>query len=345
MTPRTSSTRAETAESSSKAAPVSAATIRASVVLPTPGGPYRISDRSRSSSIARRSADPSPSTCVWPTSSSSVRGRSRCGSGACAAERSRAASAKRSLMPRSMLRPWRRTRTTRSRSSPATAPATTSATSTPTRCSRSRRRADEWVHRDELLFQTVHQSSELWLKLAWNDVEAATRTSARARSRRRCACCAARRSASATPPSSSTCSSTCRRGSTRRSARCSATAAASTRPAGASCAASCRRLGQAFHALREQAGLSLDGRLRPGAGARGAVPARRGGDRARRADQLLADPALQGRRARDRRLGRRHPGHARGGARPADPARLLPGAVARPQRAHGPVAGADERKA
>ncbi len=33
---------------------------------------------------------------------------------------------------------------------------------------------DEWVHRDELLFQTVHQSSELWLKLAWNDVEAAS---------------------------------------------------------------------------------------------------------------------------------------------------------------------------
>jgi tryptophan 2,3-dioxygenase len=32
---------------------------------------------------------------------------------------------------------------------------------------------DEWVHRDELLFQTVHQSSELWLKLAWNDAETA----------------------------------------------------------------------------------------------------------------------------------------------------------------------------
>jgi len=31
------------------------------------------------------------------------------------------------------------------------------------------------VHRDELLFQTVHQSSELWLKLAWNEVEEATR--------------------------------------------------------------------------------------------------------------------------------------------------------------------------
>ncbi|HUQ23532.1 MAG TPA: tryptophan 2,3-dioxygenase family protein [Gaiellaceae bacterium] len=34
--------------------------------------------------------------------------------------------------------------------------------------------ADDWVHRDELLFQTVHQSSELWLQLAWNDVEGAT---------------------------------------------------------------------------------------------------------------------------------------------------------------------------
>jgi len=34
---------------------------------------------------------------------------------------------------------------------------------------------DEWVHRDELLFQTVHQSSELWLKLAVSEVEEATR--------------------------------------------------------------------------------------------------------------------------------------------------------------------------
>src|ERR1700704_6054560 len=33
----------------------------------------------------------------------------------------------------------------------------------------------EWVHRDELLFQTVHQSSELWLKHAWVEVEEATR--------------------------------------------------------------------------------------------------------------------------------------------------------------------------
>ncbi len=32
----------------------------------------------------------------------------------------------------------------------------------------------EWVHRDELLFQTVHQSSELWLKHAWMEVAEAT---------------------------------------------------------------------------------------------------------------------------------------------------------------------------
>ena len=45
--------------------------------------------------------------------------------------------------------------------------------------------ADEWVHRDELLFQTVHQSSELWLKLAWNEVEEAARLVARRRHRGR----------------------------------------------------------------------------------------------------------------------------------------------------------------
>ena len=34
---------------------------------------------------------------------------------------------------------------------------------------------EEQVHRDELLFQTVHQASELWLKLAWSEAEEATR--------------------------------------------------------------------------------------------------------------------------------------------------------------------------
>jgi tryptophan 2,3-dioxygenase len=37
------------------------------------------------------------------------------------------------------------------------------------------KRVDEQVHRDELLFQTVHQASELWLQLAWTEAEEATR--------------------------------------------------------------------------------------------------------------------------------------------------------------------------
>jgi tryptophan 2,3-dioxygenase len=34
---------------------------------------------------------------------------------------------------------------------------------------------DEWVHRDELLFQVTHQASELWLKLAAADADEAAR--------------------------------------------------------------------------------------------------------------------------------------------------------------------------
>jgi tryptophan 2,3-dioxygenase len=35
--------------------------------------------------------------------------------------------------------------------------------------------SDEWVHRDELLFQVTHQTSELWLKLCAADAEEAAR--------------------------------------------------------------------------------------------------------------------------------------------------------------------------
>jgi len=34
---------------------------------------------------------------------------------------------------------------------------------------------EQQAHRDELLFQTVHQASELWLKLAWTEAEEATK--------------------------------------------------------------------------------------------------------------------------------------------------------------------------
>jgi tryptophan 2,3-dioxygenase len=37
------------------------------------------------------------------------------------------------------------------------------------------KRPEEQAHRDELLFQTVHQASELWLKLSWTEAEEATR--------------------------------------------------------------------------------------------------------------------------------------------------------------------------
>jgi len=37
------------------------------------------------------------------------------------------------------------------------------------------KRPDEWIHRDELLFQSVHQTSEIWLKLCWNEAEEAAR--------------------------------------------------------------------------------------------------------------------------------------------------------------------------
>jgi tryptophan 2,3-dioxygenase len=35
--------------------------------------------------------------------------------------------------------------------------------------------AEEWIHRDELLFQSVHQTSEIWLKLCWNEIEESSR--------------------------------------------------------------------------------------------------------------------------------------------------------------------------
>jgi tryptophan 2,3-dioxygenase len=37
------------------------------------------------------------------------------------------------------------------------------------------KKPEEQAHRDELLFQTVHQASELWLQLAWTEAEEATR--------------------------------------------------------------------------------------------------------------------------------------------------------------------------
>src|SRR5205823_620996 len=65
-----------------KRACVRSAMMRASVVLPVPGGPHRMMDWSKSRSIASRSGLPGASRSSWPTNSSNVRGRTRSASGA-----------------------------------------------------------------------------------------------------------------------------------------------------------------------------------------------------------------------------------------------------------------------
>ena len=52
------------------------------------------------------------------------------------------------------------------------------------------------MHRDELLFQVVHQSSELWLKLASNDTRRPRGSSSEGDvAEARCGCCAGRAAA------------------------------------------------------------------------------------------------------------------------------------------------------
>ncbi len=95
-TSRTSFTDALTADSGSNALAVVSAMSRASVVLPVPGGPQKITEDSRSSSMSARSGRPGASRWSWPTTSSRVRGRRRAASGAWWASRSRTAAANRS---------------------------------------------------------------------------------------------------------------------------------------------------------------------------------------------------------------------------------------------------------
>ena len=96
--------------------------------------------------------------------------------------------------------------------------------------------AEERVHHDELLFQTVHQSSELWLKFATTEVDEAAGRLERERDRSGAAAAAPRGArAFSTSPPRWRCSTRWTRGSTRRSASCSGTAAASTRPGSAAC--------------------------------------------------------------------------------------------------------------
>ena len=89
ITSRISLMPASTALNETNRAFVVSAMMRASVVLPVPGGPHRMIDCSRSRSIASRSGLPGASSSSWPTNSSNVRGRMRSASGAVGSARSR----------------------------------------------------------------------------------------------------------------------------------------------------------------------------------------------------------------------------------------------------------------
>src|ERR1043166_5027188 len=136
-----------------------------------------MSEPTRSCSIARRSADPSPSTCRWPTNSSSDAGRTRSASGATVDVRSRAASENRSLMAARSMLGGMASGVEEDYSQPVLPGAGASDYERYLRTDdllALQKTPEEMTHRDELLFQTVHQSSELWLKLACFEVETAT---------------------------------------------------------------------------------------------------------------------------------------------------------------------------
>ena len=99
---------------------------------------------------------------------------------------------------------------------------------------------EDVVHRDEHLFQAVHQSSELWLKLACLEIEAATALVDGRPGRRGDTPRAPRVGRDAPDHDQLTCSSTCRRLTTQSCERRWATARASTRQASAGFTA-CRR--------------------------------------------------------------------------------------------------------
>ncbi len=82
ITARTSLTPADRADSASNRRPVAREISAASVVLPLPGGPYRMADATPEPSTSRRSGDPGASRWSCPTTSSSDAGRIRTASGA-----------------------------------------------------------------------------------------------------------------------------------------------------------------------------------------------------------------------------------------------------------------------
>ena len=214
-TPRTSATLADTAESSSNAAPVERGDNPRQRRLPDPGWAEEYSR-------AERGPPRSPGGGPSPRRAHAPGPRTRRASSVAAAFReagvvrtrvNAAASANRSDMCEVCSADVEGgsdgpCQTTSGRSSTAPARATTSGTCGPTSCSALQKTPEERAHHDELLFQRTHQSSELWLKLAGEEMELATAHLAARRARAGAAAARPRRSsASSSLRSSSTCSS------------------------------------------------------------------------------------------------------------------------------------------
>src|SRR5438105_11724860 len=113
--------------------------------------------------------------CRWPRNSSRVVGRRRCASGATSPERSRAASEKRSpIGPKYAPRVPQTTEDFSQPILPGDAPSDYERYLRTEELLALQKSPEERSHPDELLFQTVHQSSELWLKLATSEIARAT---------------------------------------------------------------------------------------------------------------------------------------------------------------------------
>ena len=180
---------------------------------------------------------------------------------------------------------------------------------------------EEWVHRDELLFQTVHQSSELWLKLACAEVAEATEqvgagelaTAARLLRRAALSISFITRQLDMLEQLSPWEYQTIRRVLGHGSGFDS--------PGFRQIRRVSPPLWEAFVA----AGLDPVEVYRSGDEA--CHPAGRGADRVGRVDRGLARQALPDGRADHRRARRRHPGHAGRGARAPDHEADVPGAL------------------
>jgi len=193
---------------------------------------------------------------------------------------------------------------------------------------------DEWVHRDELLFQTVHQSSELWLKHAWVEVEEATRL-IEARSLAPALRLLRRANLALryvegflehlelmSPWEYQEVRRVLGHGSGFDSPGFREIRRVSTPLYGA------------FDALRRERGLSLLEVYTQGREHAGHLPARGTSDRVGRARRRVALPAFQGRRADHRRGRRRDAGNAGRAPRGPDQEQDVPRALERPHRSH-----------